>query len=97
MGREKGLNSKDSIIVCQQDQIINNENAKQICCNYNFTQKMCISTNYILIQLFEKVEYNGGFKNRNNNGEILSNDINFIRYDNCMFDGSIVTLPQIHL
>ena len=94
MGKNNGLNSKDSLIVCQQDQIINNENAKQICCNYNFTQKMCISTNYILIQLFEKVEYNGGFKNRKNNDEILSNDINFIRYDNCMFDGSIVTLPS---
>ena len=92
--REKGLNSKDSLIVCQQDQIINNENAKQICCNYNFTQKMCISTNYIIIQLSENAVYNDGFKNRKSDGKILSNDINFIRYDNNTFDGSIITLPS---
>ena len=46
------FNNQENLIVCQnQDKILNNENYKEACCDYDTENDICRSSNFIVIQL----------------------------------------------
>ena len=71
------LDTKDDLVVCQSQLIIENENASYICPfpKYN-------STNYIIIYYGDNAIYENGFVFNNNEFNIYRNDVEFINYEN---------------
>ena len=58
---ESYLKKINKLTVCQNDNIITNEDAINDCCYFDVTTDKCISSNYIEISFGEKVEYENGF------------------------------------
>ena len=54
---------KLNLIVCQRDTILESDNFKYICCDFNLEQKMCHSNNYITVKYIPNSNYSFGFKN----------------------------------
>ena len=62
---ETELNRKDDLIICQNEQIIENANAQYKCCYYNTINDNCESDNYIILTYRENVTYDSGFVIKN--------------------------------
>ena len=59
---EYGLNDKDNLLVCKNEENFPIEKYKSICCDYDIKLKKC--RNYIICKYKEKTEYENGFENR---------------------------------
>ena len=55
------LNKMDNLTVCQQENILNNENIIRKCCYFDMSTDECISSNYILIKYGINTIYENGF------------------------------------
>ena len=83
MNLAQELNVIETLIVCQKDEIIKNENYKYKCCNYNIKKEYCEYENSIVIKFSAETEYPNGFSYEtfgNING--YRNDNNFTIYLN---------------
>ena len=74
---ETELNRKDDLIICQNEQIIENANAQYKCCYYNTINDNCESDNYIILTYRENVTYDSGFVIKNEDGTEFRNNILF--------------------
>ena len=64
----KSFNETDNnFVVCQQDNIITNPKANQICCDFNNETYMCESNNYITLYYNEDCNYTDHFINKYRN------------------------------
>ena len=70
------LNNIDNLIVCQKNEIINNDKAIYECCTYNSDKSKCEFSNYMIIKYKEEAEYSNGFQISSRTG------IRFIEYGN---------------
>ena len=57
------LNEINDLFVCQDDNIINNSNAYNICCSFNIETDGCESDNQIILYFNQDSYYKNGFKN----------------------------------
>ena len=83
------LMNKENLTVCQNEDIINNENALYDCCSYwdyYFGKLRCVPDNYITIKFKNEVKYPYGF------GFIIDQsqneyrtEIYFVKYDNVRY------------
>ena len=60
---EYGLNDKDNLIVCKNEENLSIEKYHSSCCNYDIELKKC--QNYIICKYNVTVEYKNGFQNKN--------------------------------
>ena len=58
---ETQLNRKDGLMVCQKENLINNENAQYQCCYYNTSAHKCDSGHYIIFISGKNITYKSGF------------------------------------
>ena len=70
------LNNIDNLIVCQKNEIINNDKAIYECCTYNSDKSKCEFSNYMIIKYKEEAEYSNRFQISSRTG------IRFIEYGN---------------
>lgn len=77
---ESILNRKDNLTICQNDNIIRNENATYQCCYYNTEYQECESTHYMILFYGNDTIYESGFASGTNNNTIseLRNNIAFL-------------------
>ena len=60
---EYGLNNKDNLFVCKNEENFPIEKYESICCKYDIELKNC--RNYIICKYKETTEYTSGFQNEN--------------------------------
>ena len=77
---ESILNRKDNLTICQNDNIIINENATYQCCYYNTEYQECESEHYMILFYGNDTIYESGFASGTNNNTIseLRNNIAFL-------------------
>ena len=76
-----GLNNIENLIVCQNSNIITNQNAKYTCCDhYNIEANLCID-NYIIVYYQRDADYNYGFINK------YRNSFSFVIYQDHVYQG----------
>ena len=78
----QNLTINNSLIICQKEMIISNENIKNICCDYNYENHICQSNNYIILYFEEDVNYYGNFINQ------YRKNINYINNENTTIKGN---------
>ena len=71
--QNSNFNSKNDLIICQKDNIINNPNALYTCCDFSKSPLKCDSK-FISVKCKDKVNYDSGFINQN----IPSRDLLFM-------------------
>ena len=69
------LNSASNLVVCQNKNILTNEDLVFVCCDFDTNTYVCKSSNYIVAHYKEQVTYNRNFVNEKRSG------INFMNYN----------------
>ena len=90
ISKYSNLNTKNELTVCQKEDIINNENALNACCDYwdyNFETLSCDPDNYIKLKFKEDVNYPYGFSFIQNNQKQneFRTEIYLIQYDHIRY------------
>jgi len=74
---EYGLNDKNDLLVCKNEENLSIENYKSICCKYDIGLKKC--GNYIICKYKETTEYAEGFQNKyRNNIAYVKNETSIV-------------------
>ena len=76
------LNSKDRLIVCQNELIIDNANSTNECCDFSKSPLKCDSNNYITVKYNSEVIYTNGFNIENCQSR---NAISYIIFQDSIF------------
>ena len=78
------FNTKSDLIICQSEDILDNNDGMYACCEYTNTTENCKTNNYMIVKYGNQVDYNEGF---NPNNYIPSrNQIGYIAYSGIRTD-----------
>ena len=67
------LNNTSNLIVCQNENILTNNDLVFICCDFDINSNICKSSNYIIAHYKEQVTYDRNFVNEKRSGIIFMN------------------------
>ena len=59
------FNTKNELVICQSENILNNINAIYACCDFTKSPLKCDSNNYMIVKYKDTVNYTSGFINDN--------------------------------
>ena len=78
-----------NLVVCQNNMILQSENLKYICCDFNLELERCHSNNYIRAKYGSNVTFTYGFKYFTNSGKehLGKKGVNYIIEGNSIFRG----------
>ena len=87
ISEKESLGLDDTIIICRDDNTLQNITNPNICCDFDLEYSICRTNNYITVNFSKSIDYSQGFSESNTN----RNSISFINYNNITYGINKIT------